>query len=190
MGSLLVEITALSLERLMRRVACGATGRSAGFILGGAVSPLPAPTILRAPPARGRKETVDSVTSRSMPRPGVKFIENWVPRMPAVPTGVVISKLDFALSFLVLTTMSPISRSIRMFEALGSSFSSARVPAASKGSCKKASTFIVVFSPTVTRVPLLSRRMASPPSPVAIACPSVRRAPGLIFSDAIFSPCP
>ena len=55
------------------------------------------------------------------PAAGRMFIPTRVPRIPAVPTGESMLKLDSFLSFLMSTTMSPTLRSMRTSEALGSS---------------------------------------------------------------------
>jgi hypothetical protein len=48
------------------------------------------------------------------------FIPTRVPRIPAVPTGDSILKLDFLSSFLISTTISPKFKSITTSEELGS----------------------------------------------------------------------
>ena len=116
-----VERVPLSLVVLICPRTTGVTGRSTGWPLGGAVSPLPAGIMRVRPPPRGLKETFDSVTSRDMPRLGENPMPNCVPRIPAVPTGLEISKFDCLFSFLVLTTRSPISKSTNTLEELGSS---------------------------------------------------------------------
>ena len=162
-------------------LATGFTGRCVGGPFGGAVKPLPAGTMRAWPPPRGLKETVDSVTSSDMPRFGEKPIPNCVPRIPAVPTGLEISKFDFLFSFLVLTTRSPTSKSTNTLDELGSSFRSpTESPLSSKGSCTKEEIFIFVFSLTVTTVPLLSSSRTFPPGPVCTLAPSGNRAPGMV----------
>ena len=69
----------------------------------------------------GVKATVDSVTSNSMPAVASNPSLNSVPRMPAVPTGLEISKFDFLLSYLVCTTREPTSKSTKTLEGLSSS---------------------------------------------------------------------
>ena len=53
-------------------------------------------------------------------------IAGTVPRIPAVPTGDSILKLDFLSSFLTSITISPISMSITVSDLLGSPFNSLR----------------------------------------------------------------
>ena len=158
---------ARSLVRSIRPRVAGGTGLSTGCPLVGAVKPLPARTMRGGPPPRGLKDTVDSVTSKDMPSLGEKPMPNCVPRIPAVPTGLAISKLDFLFNFLVLTTRAPTSKSTNTLDELGSSSRSpTESPLSSKGSWTKEEIFILVFSLIVTTDPLLSSSRTFPPDPV------------------------
>ena len=64
------------------------------------------------------------------PPPGsfATWMRGIVPRIPAVPTGESILKLDSFFSFLTSTTISPRLKSIMVSEGLGSSFRSVSLP--------------------------------------------------------------
>ena len=107
-----------------------------------------------------------------------------MPRIPAVPRGDLISKLELLSSFLILNTRSPSSMSTTVSDGLGSDLSSANlVSPASKGCCENFCRLITEFSRTVRMVPLDISKTAFEPEEALMVWPSKRREPTLTFSE-------
>lgn len=114
------------------------------------------------------------------PGAGLIFIPTRVPRIPAVPTGDSMLKLDFLSNFLMSTTISPISRSIRVSEELGSPSNSESFVA--PGSNLAWVNFLILRAEsalTVVTVPFDKSKMILDAGPVLTVCPSKRIPPAL-----------
>ena len=147
----------------------------------------PGPSRVGNPPPAG----VKAISPRNIevvcvkPPSGVLATEiaGTVPRIPAVPTGDSILKLDFLSNFFTSTTKSPNSMSNTVFELLGSPFRSLNlVLLVSNFSCVNFLKLSEVSGLTVVIVPFVSRRMILEEGPVLIVCPSKRTPPATTFS--------
>ena len=97
-----------------------------------------------------------------------------VPRIPAVPTGESILKLDSFLSFLTSTTISPRLKSIIVSDGLGSSFRAESLPA-DLGSNFCWANFLIFKTDSSLRVVIVPEEKRSTtfePFPVSTVCPS------------------
>ena len=107
-----------------------------------------------------------------------------VPRIPAVPTGESILKLDSFLSFFTSTTISPRLRSMTVSEGLGSSLRAESFPDV-LGSKLFWANFLMFKTEPSLRVVIVPEEKSSTtldPAPVFTVCPSNNNPPTLIRS--------
>jgi hypothetical protein len=117
------------------------------------------------------------------------FMPTRVPRIPAVPTGESILKLDFLSSFLMSTTMSPMLRSMRTSDELGSPSSSESF--ALPGSNLACVNFLIFRTDSDLRVETVPFERSSTTlalAPVLTVCPSNNKPPDLTRSAGKGSP--